>query len=179
MLYASYVWFFIPLSLSLSPCALILLYQSPICLFVCTWVLSFSFSMLIACPYPCLPYFMSDCFVSATPKRAPFSCLSSVCGFVCSPLSLFSFSLLRSYQSPILCSWILMCLFKFPDWENRRWQSLHWYGFSPEWILRCFVRVLESEKAFLHMRHLAAKSDIKSIIFPSFVNLTKPLTALD
>ena len=56
----------------------------------------------------------------------------------------------KSYE---LLAWTLMCLFKFPDWENLSKQSLHWYGFSPEWIRKCFVRVELSEKAFLHIRH--------------------------
>lgn len=32
--------------------------------------------------------------------------------------------------------------------------NLHWYGFSPLWIRKCFVSVELSEKAFLHARHL-------------------------
>ena len=47
-----------------------------------------------------------------------------------------------------------------------RWHSLHWYGFSPEWILRCLVKVLESEKAFLQRRHLYHGMKILSKYFP-------------
>lgn len=35
-------------------------------------------------------------------------------------------------------------------------QSLHWYGFSPLCIRKCFVSVELSEKAFLHARHLSS-----------------------
>ena len=27
--------------------------------------------------------------------------------------------------------WIILCIFKFPNWENTFWQKEHWNGFSP------------------------------------------------
>lgn len=64
---------------------------------------------------------------------------------------------------PVPCT--LMCLLRLPDWEKRSRHSLHWYGFSPEWMRRCFVRVDESENAFLHIRHLEKRWKLKKICF--------------
>lgn len=50
--------------------------------------------------------------------------------------------------------WTLICLFRLPLWLNLSKHSLHWYGFSPEWIRRCLVNVELSENAFLQNRHL-------------------------
>lgn len=52
--------------------------------------------------------------------------------------------------------WTLMCLLRLPLWLNLSRHSLHWYGFSPEWIRRCLVSVELSENAFLQNRHLQA-----------------------
>lgn len=56
--------------------------------------------------------------------------------------------------SPLGDPCTLMCLFRFPLWLNRSRHNLHSYGFSPLCIRKCLVRVLLSEKAFLHRRHL-------------------------
>lgn len=61
-------------------------------------------------------------------------------------------------SAPFMPLWTRMCLFKFPDWENRSKHNLHWYGFSPECIRRCLVSVDESLNAFLHNRHRYGRS---------------------
>ena len=62
------------------------------------------------------------------------------------------------WHSTQTAQWTLMCRLRLPDCEKRSRQTLHWYGFSPEWIRRCLVSVELSENVFLHSRQRYGRS---------------------
>lgn len=74
--------------------------------------------------------------------------------------------------------WTLICLLRLPLWLNLSRHSLHWYGFSPEWIRKCLVSVELSENAFLQNRHLEKEINMylwKRINKINLINLIKSI----
>jgi hypothetical protein len=56
--------------------------------------------------------------------------------------------------------WILLCVESWPDWEKHLSHTLHWYGFSPLCILVCTFRSPDAAKPLSQTWHLYGRSPV-------------------